>query len=360
MPSEGTPLLALSKYHPSALIDRPNDISILLEHPEIPTYTGKTTQYVPLPTVASPGNYSSAPPSELTGYILVALAGLSVAANVIFVRLGTSQYNIPPITMVFFLSVVMTFMSSLHLLIFTPFTTFFSKLTQRQFTLITLRGTAGAITCILLYSAIKYISAGEADAIYFVTPAFTIALSSLILQEPLTPFDVLLSLISILGAFLVSSPSFGEQSSSNMKTIGAIFALTAAFLNAVGLVLVRSVIKETNYTLLVFSFGFCSLMLTTLLGGAVSLDFMRQNPYGTFSGIMCGFCGFLGQTFMHSGLNYSTAGRAALVRNCEVPFVYFLALMFLHERPAFIPSLGSALVVGSAVLLGLRQLFKRK
>lgn len=300
--------------------------------------------------------------SELFGYFLVTLSCFAYASNVICVRIAESRYDMHPFSVVFILSIVVSTLALIYLSIFTSFTSLLSSLSAHQWRIIILRGVAGGLTCIALYASIDYIEPGNAEAIYFMSPALVLAMSHIFLHEHATFVDVFLAIVSISGAVVVStsSSSAGEElnSSSPNRLIGALFAVIGAFLNATGLVLVRSIVTSTHFMLFVLSLGMCSIPMTLLVGGLVTPTQVMEEWRGPAFAFACAVFAFIAQTLMHWGLKYTRAGTGSLIRNLEVPFVFVLAILLLNETPTVKSIVGSLLVIGSAVVIGLRQLFR--
>lgn len=301
--------------------------------------------------------------SELFGYFLVTLSCFAYSSNVICVRIAESRYGMHPFSVVFILSIVVSTLALIYLSIFTSFIALLSSLSTHQWRIIILRGIAGGLTCIALYASIDYIEPGNAEAIYFMSPALVLAMSHIFLHERATLVDAILAIVSISGAVVVStssSSSAGEQlnSSSANRLVGALFAVIGAFLNATGLVLVRSIVTSTHFMLLVLSLGMCSIPMTLLAGGLVTPAQVMDEWKGPAFALACAVFAFIAQTLMHWGLKYTRAGTGSLIRNLEVPFVFVLAIILLNERPTLKSIVGSLLVIGSAVVIGLRQLFR--
>lgn len=303
------------------------------------------------------------PKSELFGYLLVSLSALAFASNVICVRIAETEYSMTPYQVVFILSIVITTLATIHLTVFTSpsLPSLLRSLSVHQWRIIIIRGIAGGLTCIFLYSAVDYIPSGDADAIYFMSPAIVLFLSHLFINEKACMTDIILATISISGAILVSvstSTSTTSLISYHKRLLGSLFAIAGALFNSAGLVLVRSIVSNTHFMLLVLSLGVCSIPLTLALGGIVTPAQIRNDWRGPVAALGCALFAFIAQTLMHWGLKFTRAGTGSLVRNLEVPLVYLLAVVILNERPTLVRIFGSMLVVGSAFTIGLRQMVR--
>lgn len=373
-PYEGQPLL----YGPSAppkdsnctTVYSPQDIPRPVSPTSILDSSGDIHQPIPFeqeesdnPSIREGKGFRTN--EELFGYALLAAASLCFACNVICVRTSESRFNVPPTSVVFILGVTQFVMSMGYLLCFTSIRQIARSLTKKQFWLITLRGVFGGLTVLCLYSSFKLIPSGDADAIFFIGPALTIFFSAIYLSEPVTMPDVLAALLSIFGAILISRPDSSSGSAMKDATalttriVGCSLAAAAAVLSSLSYVIIRSVVTSSHYMLPLVSLGFYTVILTAACGRAVSLTDVLANPVGHFFAFACAVFSVLGQSLVQLGLRHSPCGTGCLVRNIEVPLVFGLAIVTLHETPTWLGAFGSILVVLSAVVIGARHMMKQ-
>lgn len=317
---------------------------------------------LPLPALTRQPSSSS----ELFGYAMLVIASFSFAISDIFVRFAETRYKLPATSVLMIVAFVIASSSATYLSTLTPFISMVSSLSRKQYRLIVCRGIVGAATSACLYSAFTYIPTGDATAIFFVGPAFTIFFSSLLLGESVTLLDIVTAFVSISGAFLISgadggsSESSAEQLSAHQHVIGCVFAFSAAILSSLVYVLIRSVVTSMHFMLPIMSLGIGEVLMSLALGGGMSLSQMIENSWGVGMAVGAGVFAFIAQMFMQTGLRHCNAGSGSLIRNLEVPFVYTMGMVLLHEVPTVMKLFGSLLVVSAAGIIGARQMLRKK
>lgn len=304
--------------------------------------------------------------SDVFGYAMLAIASLGFAISDIFVRLAETRYKLPATSVLMVVAFIIASSAATYLATLTPFIRMVLELNKKQKRLIVCRGIVGAATSACLYSAFTYIPTGDATAIFFVGPAFTIFFSSILLGESVTLADILTAVVSITGAILISGGGGGsaensvEQFSSHQHFIGCVFAFLAAILSSLVYVLIRSVVTSMHFMLPILSLGIGEFLMSLALGGGMSLSQMMENSTGVGMAIGAGVFAFIAQMFMQTGLRHCNAGSGSLIRNLEVPFVYTLGMLLLHEVPTLMKLFGSLLVVSAAGIIGVRQMLRKK
>lgn len=306
------------------------------------------------------------------GYLLAFLSSGFFALNVVCIKTATFQGRLSSPEVVYSASTIMSSIAVITIGLNRSARQSLIVLTWRRIAVAILRGLIGTINILLFYKAIELLPAGQADASYFVTPALTIFVAAVCLREKVQLADCLLAAGSILGVLLISSPALISNDvarSSHIlqyilephQLVGVCCALLAAFFNACGMVLTRSLSKRVHYLHLVFILGACGVFLTTISGNAVSVVAVRERcSTAIFAILASGVMVTTAQILIHASLNIIPAGRASLVRNCEVPLVYITAICFLGERLSALPLLGSVIVVTSAAVIGLRHIFRNQ
>lgn len=304
------------------------------------------------------------------GYLLSFLSSFFFATSATCNKVATASHHMSSESVTFIFSVIATGFSLICIALNKNTRDSVSKLTPSHFVIILVRGVIGACNVLLLYKSFELIPVGQADAAYFVTPAFTLVLAGIMIGEKVSVPDVLLVFGSIIGVVMISLPasillgasgsSFTDVDVGNVRIehiMGVLSALFAAFLNASGMVVTRRFAHQVHFLFFVLSYAFCGLILTTLIGHAINPILAFHNyPNVLLAAITVGLCASSAQVLAHWALLFPSAGHVAIVRNCEIPLVYFLAIIFLSETPALLPSSGSTVVVASATAIGLRQM----
>jgi drug/metabolite transporter (DMT)-like permease len=113
-----------------------------------------------------------------------------------------------------------------------------------------LRTVLGFVLVYLSITSLKYISVGDATAIFLSAPVFTSLLARLFLNERFTPLNAALTLLSVVGVVLVARPPilFGsEEMYGPNKIFGAVQSFFAAISFAFCCIVMRK-LKGTDPT----------------------------------------------------------------------------------------------------------------
>ncbi|KAI8874490.1 DUF6-domain-containing protein [Backusella circina FSU 941] len=171
------------------------------------------------------------------------------------------------------------------------------------------RGLVGTLGLCLFFYSITKLPLADATVVFFLGPAFTAILASLVLGEPFSLFDGICSISCIIGVVLVSKPQFlfgggGKQDEdiNEWERLFAIFcALLGAVMSAIAYVTVRRIGKGAHFLVHVFYFGAVSTIVSPI-GIALSQGFvMPKGVYQYSMLLLVGGCAFVGQCFLNQG-----------------------------------------------------------
>ncbi|KAI8142649.1 hypothetical protein BJV82DRAFT_613696 [Fennellomyces sp. T-0311] len=228
------------------------------------------------------------------------------------------------------------------------------------------RGLVGSLGLILFFYSLTKLTLFEATVMFFLGPAFTSVLMSILFNDAFTVFDGFCSILCTVGVILISQPRhlFGkvrDDDSSTLKdmqrTFAIICALAGAFMSAGAYVAVRKVGKGTHFMVHVFYIGFIASLISP--AGLVAFQkFVRPQDHTLNDWIHLSFVGvlaFIGQCLLNQGLKLAPAGPGTLMRMSEVLSAYIVGAIFFHEYPDMYTILGAALIVGMTTALGVHR-----
>lgn len=225
--------------------------------------------------------------------------------------------------------------------------------------LLALRGVIGSIAVVLHLTSLRYIPAGDAIAIFFTSPIFTMVFARLFLNERITRTHLVAAALSILGGFIVTSPmSDGGLHTipARQRVIGSACAAAAAVLSSLVYIVLRNLGDAIHFMSSVLSLGVSVTIVSLCAGGMFNpLTLSRVELPGVAAMFLAALFAFSGQMGMNRGIQLCPAGPGALIRNIDVPMVYLLAVVFLHEVPTLFRAFGSMLVVAAALVIALRK-----
>lgn len=295
--------------------------------------------------------------SHLYGYILMALSSLAFSTMTFCVHIATRRYGLSPQTCFFIRGTVQTLLSYVYMHWFLDIRHMVGSFTTHHWKMLSFRGVIGGIGMISLYTALKLLPVGEAMTIFFFGPVITMLLSSVVLGEVITKIDGIASIISFTGILLVVRPGVDTQVvNDGHRFLGALCAVSGAFLSAVAYITVRYLASSVHFITNVFSLGFASLLISTLLGGAVGPNIFFENRVGFLYILLSSVSAFIAQCFLSAALKHCPVGPGILVRNLDVPLAYIAGLLFLGEKPSWPSLLGSVLVLTGTLLVGIRKM----
>lgn len=298
--------------------------------------------------------------SEYYGYFVMFLSCFGFSAMTLLVRVAEERYHFSAMSCLYIRAVVHTVLSSLYITCFLNVRDLVFSLTRRQCMLIFIRGFLGASAIAAFYFSVQMLPVGDVTAIFFSSPVFTTLLCALLISERITAVESVCGAVSMLGVVLVARPGMGSNLiSAEHRLLGSTYAFTAALLASCSFVAVRSLGTSVHYMPFVFSLALMSIAVSALMGGMCGVNDMLHNKEGTFVAFLSALCSFLGQTFLHHGLQRCRAGPGLLVRNLDVPFTYVLALIFFEEKPNLWSVVGSCLMLGTTGIIGWRQMLKK-
>lgn len=307
----------------------------------------------------SPATITPLGSSQLYGYGLMLCSSLGLSGMSLFVHISENKFGFPPISVLFVRSVIQASFALIYILYSLNVKAELSSMTVKQCQLLGFRGTVGAVAMIFYFVALSLLPVAIAVTIFFLSPIFVMIFSRIFLKEPITGTDGFAAVLSFTGLLLVSraDATLGTVSlSAKDQMVGVLCALIGAVLSAVAYVTQRGIGRSVHFMFSVFALGFACLIFSILLGGAVGPSAFYTQRNGLIAALIGSLFAFPGQCFLNKALQHCRAGPGMLIRNMDIPIVYFLGLAFLGERLALLPLIGSALVLSGALLIGLRQI----
>ena len=166
------------------------------------------------------------------------------------------------------------------------------------------------------------------------------------LGERISLWEGCCAAMSISGLLLVSNPELKAlRDLPPLYVLGLSLQITASFLFASQLVLVRVLAQKVHFMCTTIIMGI-PLALIGLVQGGASL------PGLTFPVRLALFgcaCGSLAYALMNKSLEFSRASTTSLIANVDIPFAYTMGVVFLGEIPQVMSCVGAALVLTGCV-----------
>lgn len=286
------------------------------------------------------------------GDIYAISSGLFWSVSVILMRV--SGLSIPPVPLTFFKSSVSVICFAIALLILGE--SLWIPVEVSTYLRLIISAVLGiSIADTMFAAALNRLGASLqalADCIY--SPAI-VGVGFLMFGEVLGPWEL------IGGALVVAGVAVGMRITKDVKStrdlyIGVALAASAHIIMAVGILMVRDVIREHS---VIWVSGVRFLVATIVLGVVAAvripakdllLGFTRRDTWKmTIPMAMLG--PFAATLFWVAGFKYLPAGRAAIYNQLSTVFIILLAFVFLNEKLTTRKCIGLGLAVLGSILV---------
>lgn len=231
------------------------------------------------------------------------------------------------------------------------------------------RGLIGATNNWVLFFVVTQMAFGDAHAIFFTSPVFTVVFSCFLLGEPFLAVEGMSMAFGIAGVVLISRPPAlfgpGDDEIGDLKpvvphAVAISICVLGAFLGGWVPIVVRRVGKAAHWMSLVFSFAFCGVILSSIalavgVQEAVwpSVDEVGIRPYIFL--VSVGPLATVAQSMWNFGLQIEKPAVASTTQLTTVPFTFVWQTVFFGQGVPSLSVVGACMVVGStATIVGRR------
>jgi drug/metabolite transporter (DMT)-like permease len=210
------------------------------------------------------------------------------------------------------------------------------------------RGTIGLATMVTAFAALTFLPLAEAATIGFVAPLFSVALSALILAEPVGRHRWSAVALGFLGVLIVMQPG-----GSRLPPIGLALALAAALGTAAVTITLRQIGRTESAPTIVLWFTCFSMAVTGLF-----LPFYGQWHDARAWAILAalGLFGGLGQLFLTSALRFAPVSVVVPFDYTQLLWAVLLGWALFDTHPPASTWAGAAVIVAS----GLYTLYRER
>lgn len=209
------------------------------------------------------------------------------------------------------------------------------------------RGAVGLTTMVLAFSALSYLPLAEATTISFAAPLFAVALSALVLREPVGRHRWSAVLIGFAGVVIVMQPDGGSW-----PAIGLAIAVAAAFGVACVNIMIRQIGKTESPQTTVLWFTLSSMLVVGLF-----MPFYAQaHDARTWAIIIAvGICGGFGQLFLTASLRYAPVAVTVPFDYTQLLWAVLLSWLIWETGVPASTWIGAAVIVASGLYTVYRE-----
>lgn len=203
------------------------------------------------------------------------------------------------------------------------------------------------IQSILYFSSVKYLSASMVQLLFYAYPALVAIFSFWLDREPLNKNLIIALLISFVGLALVLGTSF-----ATINKLGAMFALSAALVYAMYILVSNRLVKEVSPMItstFVTLFAAFSLFIVGLATNSISFEFPLRTWFPIMGIVL--FSTVLAIFGLFKGLEIIGSTRAAILSMIEPLVTIIFAWILFNDQLTLIQWLGAILVISGAFLV---------
>lgn len=232
------------------------------------------------------------------------------------------------------------------------------------------RGGMGAAAVICFFYAIQHLPLPDAVTLQFTTPPFAAAFAVCFAGEQWTRLDMLGAVVCLFGVMLIAHPSWLFKSGSTPTEDGSgadVVAIAVALLGAafagLAYMSVRKIGHGASANVMVLYYSCLSIPMTLIgsksLAGTWNVWIGGENFawHDWCLVLLTGITAYTGQYLTNLGLQHESAATGTLATCSQIVFTYIFELTFLHERIDVWSILGTLLILGFMVIVGV---FKMK
>jgi drug/metabolite transporter (DMT)-like permease len=203
------------------------------------------------------------------------------------------------------------------------------------------RATVGLTTMVAAFSALAYLPLAESTTIGFAAPLFAVALSALVLKEPVGWHRWSAVAVGFLGVLVVMQPEGGR-----LPPLGLLLAVLAAFGGGLVTITLRQIGRTEHPQTTVLWFSLLSMLaLATLMPFHARFHdaeaWLIVVALGTFGGF--------GQLFLTASLRYAPVSVVVPFDYSQLLWAVLLGWLFFSNQPPATTWAGAAVIIASGL-----------
>lgn len=230
------------------------------------------------------------------------------------------------------------------------------------------RGIVGACGFICAFYSFKSLPLGDSICVFSMYPVYTIFMGKFFLDEPIRWIHLFASFLSVIGAVLITGPSFLFSQEDEVphddqyNPMGYIAALFGGVFAAAVFIFIRKAGKLGLHTLqLLSSWSMFGAILSLVFGMTLFKPLEGSwivPPSGVAYWYIFAYC-FIG-SIAHFLLNYAgrfcNAGVGSIVRSSDILWAYFYQVYLFDETPHLSTIVGVLFIIVSLTMIAVDKI----
>lgn len=207
--------------------------------------------------------------------------------------------------------------------------------------LLILRGLFGVVAMSLFFESMKYLTAGTAVSLRYLSPIFAAIFAVFLLKEKIKAFQWLFFLMAFIGVLVL------RGFDSSLDNYGLTLILLAAVFSGLVYVVI-SKIGQTEHPVVVVNYF---MVIATIVGGVLSIgNWVAPIGYEWLLLLSLGVYGYYGQVYMTKAFQIAKANQVAPFKYIEVVFTLLIGVLLFGEIYTIWSFVGIGLIISALIL----------
>ena len=205
--------------------------------------------------------------------------------------------------------------------------------------------------------SVYYIPVGEATAIFFSAPLFTMVFARIFLKEPFGKFDIFGSIFTFIGVILVIDLKNINRTTYSTLTdqiIGCVLALATALFMSAGAVVMRK-LKHIDWVVLASWTGVAAMLYSMILTVCLDSFALPDTTDGAIITFGAAITGVLANLFFTIALHFANAGFVVIGKTTEVIFAALYQAFLFGQIITPMSAVGIAFICLSIIVLNAKN-----
>ncbi|RWS03798.1 solute carrier family 35 member G1-like protein [Dinothrombium tinctorium] len=222
----------------------------------------------------------------------------------------------------------------------------------------------GYVSVATLFFSLRMIALGDAVALSFTSPIFTLILVRIFLGEPFGLFQIFVIIASICGTILISRPTIlfpsdNISSSDSQRLIESLLAICCAFTIASSFMVMRKLLRTPSS---VATFWFAvSVVVFGMIYMGITRDFVvPKDSLSYILLLLIGIFATFAQLFLAMSLKLEQASVVAVAYTIDIVFAYIFQGSLINEKLNLLSLIGALIICLNIVVSAVRKLIVEK
>lgn len=209
------------------------------------------------------------------------------------------------------------------------------------------RAALGLVGMLLNFGAVILLPLAEATTFGFTTALWAVVLSALLLHEVVGKYRWVAVIIGFVGVLVIAQPGGG-----NIPIVGAIVALSAAFMVALISIQIRDLSRTEHPLTIVFYF---SLFTTPLLLAAMPFVAQEHTKHQWLLLTGLSLSGLLGQFLLTAALRLGAVSSVIVMDYSALIWATLFGWLVFDRLPSSATWFGAPLIVAAGIIIAWRE-----